>query len=77
LPACAGVAELPASAGAAKLPASAGVANGLLAMMAAPSSRKDQPDALEFHLAWEIEFTNAPIKLAYVDALTGEVVATE
>jgi len=38
---------------------------------------KDQPDALEFHLAWEIEFTNAPIKLAYVDALNGEVVATE
>jgi len=37
----------------------------------------DQPDALEFHLAWEIEFTNAPIKLAYVDALNGEVVATE
>ena len=38
---------------------------------------KDQPGALEFHLAWEIEFTNAPIKLAYVDALNGEVVATE
>jgi hypothetical protein len=38
---------------------------------------KDQADALEFHLAWEIEFTNAPIKLAYVDALNGEVVATE
>lgn len=38
---------------------------------------KDQPDVLKFHLAWEIEFTNAPIKLAYVDALTGEVVATE
>ena len=38
---------------------------------------KDQPDTLEFHLAWEIEFTNASIKLAYVDALNGEVVATE
>jgi hypothetical protein len=38
---------------------------------------KDQPDALEFHLAWEIEFTNAPVKLAYVDALNGEVLATE
>jgi len=38
---------------------------------------KDQPDALEFHLAWEIELTNAPIKLAYVDALNGEVLATE
>jgi len=38
---------------------------------------KDQPEALEFHLAWEIEFTNAPVKLAYVDALNGEVLATE
>ena len=38
---------------------------------------KDQPDALEFHLAWEIEITNAPVKLAYVDALNAEVLATE
>ncbi|MGH9874949.1 MAG: hypothetical protein ACRD9S_21040 [Pyrinomonadaceae bacterium] len=38
---------------------------------------KDRPATLEFRLAWEIEFTNAPIKLAYVDALNGEVVATE
>jgi len=38
---------------------------------------KNRPEALEFHLAWEIEFTNAPIKVAYVDALNGEVVATE
>jgi len=38
---------------------------------------KDQPEALEFHLAWEIEITNAPVKLAYVDDLNGEVLATE
>jgi len=38
---------------------------------------KNQPDALEFHLAWEIEITNAPVKLAYVDALSAEVLATE
>jgi hypothetical protein len=38
---------------------------------------EDQPDTLEFHLAWEIEFTNAPVKLAYVDSLNGEVLATE
>jgi hypothetical protein len=38
---------------------------------------KTRPEALEFHLAWEIEFTNAPFKVAYVDALNGEVVATE
>jgi hypothetical protein len=38
---------------------------------------RDRPEALEFHLAWEIAFTNAPIKIAYVDALNGEVVSTE
>lgn len=38
---------------------------------------KDQSDALEFHLAWEIEITNAPVKLAFVDALNAEVLATE
>ena len=38
---------------------------------------KDQPDTLEFHLAWEVEITNAPVKLAYVDALNAEVLATE
>jgi hypothetical protein len=38
---------------------------------------KDRPDTLEFHLAWEMELTNAPIKLAYVDAVSGETLATE
>jgi tetratricopeptide (TPR) repeat protein len=38
---------LPVCADVATLPAYAGVANGLLAMMAAPSSREDQPDAVE------------------------------
>jgi len=38
---------------------------------------KKQPDSLEFHLAWEIELSNAPIRFAYVDALNGEVIATE
>lgn len=33
------------------------------------------PDALEFHLAWEIEISNAPVKTAYIDAVSGEVVA--
>ncbi|HSS20349.1 MAG TPA: hypothetical protein VLL54_09755 [Pyrinomonadaceae bacterium] len=31
--------------------------------------------ALDFHIAWEIELTNAPVKLVYVDALTGDVIA--
>jgi hypothetical protein len=38
---------------------------------------KNQPDALEFHLSWEVELTNAPIKTAYVDAVSGEIIATE
>jgi hypothetical protein len=38
---------------------------------------RDRPEALEFHLAWEMEFSNAPVKLAYVDAVNGEIVAAE
>src|SRR6266508_2976618 len=28
---------------------------------------KDQPDALQFRLAWEIELSDAPVKIAYID----------
>ena len=35
------------------------------------------PDTLEFHLAWEIEFSNAPVTIAYIDAVSGEVLATQ
>ena len=35
------------------------------------------PDTLEFHLAWEMELTNAPVKIAYIDAVSGEVIATQ
>jgi hypothetical protein len=38
---------------------------------------KTQPDSLEFHLAWEIQPGAAPIKTAYVDAITGETIAVE
>ena len=38
---------------------------------------KEKPDALEFHLAWEMELSNAPAKVAYIDALSGEIVAVE
>ena len=38
-----------------------------------PSALK--PDVLEFHLAWEIEFTGAQFKLVYVDAVNGEILA--
>jgi hypothetical protein len=35
------------------------------------------PDALEFHLAWEVKLSNAPFKIAYVDAIGGETVGVE
>lgn len=38
---------------------------------------KDRSDALEFHLAWEMELSNAPVKIAYIDGITGETVAAE
>lgn len=37
----------------------------------------EKPDALEFHLAWEMELGNAPVKIAYIDAINGETVAAE
>jgi hypothetical protein len=40
-----------------------------------PSKRN--ADALEFHLAWEVELTNAPVKKIYVDAVNGEIIAAE
>jgi hypothetical protein len=33
------------------------------------------PDALEFHLAWEVELAGAPVKKIYVDAVRDEVIA--
>jgi hypothetical protein len=38
---------------------------------------KNRIDALEFHLAWEMELNNAPVKLVYVDAVNGEIVGVE
>jgi hypothetical protein len=38
---------------------------------------KNKPDTLEFHLTWEMELSNAPVKLAYVDAVSGEVIAAQ
>jgi hypothetical protein len=34
-------------------------------------------DALEFHIAWEINLANAPVKTVYVDAVNGEIIAVE
>lgn len=38
---------------------------------------KSQPDALEFRLCWEVELNNAPTKVAYLDAVTGDIVAVQ
>ena len=57
------------------VPASSEITARQMTIYIVPAS--DQPEALEFHLAWEIEFTNAPVRFAYVDALNGEVVATQ
>ena len=37
----------------------------------------DRADVLELHLAWEMELSNAPVKLAYVDAISGNVLAAQ
>ena len=38
---------------------------------------KNKPDALEFHIAWEVELVSAPVKRVYVDAVNGEIIAAE
>jgi hypothetical protein len=38
---------------------------------------KTNPDALEFHVAWEIEVRGAPAQRVYVDAVNGEIIASE
>ena len=38
-----------------------------------PRLVSNKPAALEFHLAWEVNLTNAPAKTIYVDALQDEV----
>jgi hypothetical protein len=38
---------------------------------------KSHAEALEFHLAWEMELTNAPLKTVYVDAVSGDILAAE
>jgi hypothetical protein len=36
---------------------------------------KENANALEFHTAWEIELTDAPVKFVYFDAVTGQILA--
>lgn len=41
------------------------------------SSADNQPNGLEFHVAWEIGVGNAPVQTVYVDAVTGQVIASQ
>lgn len=38
---------------------------------------KSNSEAIEFHLAWEVELRNAPVKTVFVDAVNGEIIAAE
>ncbi len=40
-------------------------------------SAENRADLLELHLAWEMELSNAPVKIAYIDAISGKVIAAE
>lgn len=57
------------------LPASDQLTASGLVTYIMPSRTK--PDTLEFHLAWEIDISNAAIKKLYLDAVTGDVVSAE
>jgi hypothetical protein len=48
---------------------------GMLVTFVIPS--KTRKDALEFHLAWEVELANAPLKTVYIDAINGEFLTTQ
>lgn len=38
---------------------------------------KSGANALEIYVSWEIEISNAPIKIVYVDSINGEIIAAE
>ena len=56
------------------LPANAVVEARQLVAYAQPS--KDPPNGLQIRLAWEIDVTNGPISKVYIDAVSGEIIAT-
>jgi hypothetical protein len=56
------------------LPANAVVEARQLVVYAQPP--KDPPSGLEFRLAWEIDVKNGPINKVYLDAVSGEIIAT-
>lgn len=55
------------------IPANATLTTRQLVVYARPSP--DQSEGLQLHLAWEVEVTNGPRKMVYLDAVTDQVIA--
>lgn len=55
------------------IPSNAALAARQLVVYAEPTT--DQTGGLQLHLAWEIEVTNGPIKMVYLDAISDQVIA--
>lgn len=55
------------------LPSSAALAARQLVVYAQPSA--EQASGLQLYLAWEIEVTNGPMKMVYLDAISDRVIA--
>ena len=55
------------------IPSAATLAARQLVVYARPSP--DRSKGLQLHLAWEVEVTNGPIKMVYLDAISDQVIA--
>jgi hypothetical protein len=55
------------------IPANATVAAPELVVYALPAS--DQSNGLQLRLAWEVQVTNGPVKMVYLDAISDQVIA--
>ena len=55
------------------IPSNAALTARQLVVYARPSP--DQSKGLQLHLAWEVEVTNGPIKMIYLDAISDQVIA--
>lgn len=56
------------------IPANAALTARQLVVYAQPSP--DQSKGLQLYLAWEVEVTNGPMKMVYLDAISDQVIAT-
>ena len=55
------------------IPSNAALTARQLVVYARPSP--DQSKGLQLHLAWEVEVTNGPMKMVYIDAISDQVIA--